>query len=267
MLRIVHPDYPVNNLPVDDVFLIKDDMDNVQGTGYIVYQLQPHLYPDCPLNLYFHMDCQPAARYMLLGALIARARQLRNYNQDCQARLYTNVDPRDEELRAFYRESGLELESYETWVQIMIPMGDGRIPMSCTVAAESVNTMQEQAEFIQRLQQNDVTWVTHDYLNSLLSLPHFHTLGLYRNTDLVGEILMAGQGNACELVAMYIIPGCRMQGMGRALLHRSMAIMAAEGVNLVQARVMTNSTPQMKLMADFNAVEVRQEGLYPGRIL
>jgi RimJ/RimL family protein N-acetyltransferase len=93
------------------------------------------------------------------------------------------------------------------------------------------------------------------------------TLGLYRNAVLIGEVIMAGQGSVCELAAIYIEPGSRRQGMGRALLHRMMAIMAAEGVTTVTARIMSRSIPQQRLMADFGAVPQGVNMIFPGMYL
>ena len=78
---------------------------------------------------------------------------------------------------------------------------------------------------------------------------------------------MAGQGSCCELVAIYVEPGSRQQGMGRALLHRMMAIMAAEGVTTVTARIMSRSLPQQKLMNDFGATVLGVNMIFPGMYL
>jgi len=139
--------------------------------------------------------------------------------------------------------------------------------MSCTVAPTPLNTPEEQAALLYRLHQNDITYIDQNYLNQLQRMPHFMVLGLYRNTELVGEVIMAGEGAHCELVAIYITPLCRRQGMGRALLHRCMAIMAAEGVNRVTARIMSRSLPQKRLMNGFNPLVLGQTMLYPGLFL
>ena len=149
----------------------------------------------------------------------------------------------------------------------MIPPGDGRIPMSCTVAAVPLNTPEEQAGLIYRLKQNDVTYIDAGYLSQLQRMPHFMALGLYRNLELIGEIIMAGEGDRCELAAMYITQPHRGQGMGKALLHRCMAIMAAEGVTSVTARIMTRSIPQARLMAAFGASSLGTAMLYPSLAL
>ena len=152
-------------------------------------------------------------------------------------------------------------------LQLTIPFGDGRIPMSCTVAPTPLNTWDEQNSLIYRLQMNEITFVDMNYLNALMRMPHFMTLGLYRNAVLIGEVIMAGQGSECELVAIYIEPGSRNQGMGKALLHRMMAIMAAEGVTRITTRIMSRSLPQQRLMSSFDASVIGVNMLFPGMYL
>lgn len=266
-MQVIHPQGMYNGLPQDDVFIALDDMGTEMGLGYIIYQYQPHLYPDCPVNLYFNIDCQPAARYVIFGALIARAHQLREANPNVGARVYTAINPADERAREFYLHNGFACEDTEEMFQLQIPPGDGRIPMSCSVVQVPLNTFEEQQAFLSRLQQHDVTFINQNYLMNLQRLPHFLALGLYRNTDLIGEILLAGEGDACELVVMYIVPGSRGQGMGKALLHRCMAIMAAEGVSRVSCRIMTRSLPMRNLIRAFQAQSLGATMIYPSRIL
>ena len=262
-MQVIHPQGMYNGLPMEDVFIALDDMGTEMGVGYIVYQYQPHLYPDCPVNLYFNLDCQPSARYILFGALVARARQLRDANPNVGARMYTAINPSDERSKDFYLHNGFACEDTEEMVALQMPAGDGRIPMSCAVAPVPLNTREERYALLNRLQQHDVGFMDENYLMNLQRLPHFLALGLYRNTDLIGEIILAGEGAACELVVMYIVPGARGQGMGKALLHRCMAIMAAEGVSHVSCRLMTRSLPMRKLAQAFGAQTLGVSMLYP----
>lgn len=266
-MQITHPVGMYHNLPPEDVFVALDELGQEMGVGYMIYQYQPHLYPDVPMNLYFALDCQPAARYMLFGALVARARQLRDCDTSVRARMFTCIAPNDQRMREFYQHSGIEYFDSEDVLQLPMPIGDGRIPMSCTVVPTPLNTPEEQQALLYRLQQNDIVHLDMAYLNQLQRMPHFMVLGLYRNTELVGEVIMAGEGENCELVTMYITPPCRRQGMGRALLHRCMAIMAAEGVTRVQTRIMSRSVPQSRLMRSFGANLLGQTAIYPGILL
>ena len=55
--------------------------------------------------------------------------------------------------------------------------------------------------------------------------------------------------------------------MGKALLHRMMAIMAAEGVTRITTLIMSRSLPQQRLAADFNATVLGVNMLFPGMYL
>lgn len=248
----------------DDVFYAVDDLGTQMGYGYIMYQLQPGTYPDCPVNLFFGIEGQLSARYMLLGAIVARARQLQNVNPAAMTRLYTSAAPGDTDTQEFYLHNGFDLNDSDCTLLLEMPFGDGRIPMSCSVSPTPLNTIEEQNSLINRLEMNGITFVDRNYLNRLQNMPHFMTLGLYRNTYLTGEAMMAGQGPECELIAIYIEPGSRNQGMAKALLHRTMAIMAAEGVNRITTRIMTRSIPQQRLMAVFNPQVINVNMVFPG---
>ena len=266
-MTIVHPQQPVNNMNPEDVFFAIDDLGTQTGYAYILYQLRPGLYPDCPVNLYFSIEGDASARYLLFGAVVARARQLQMVNPQLRARLYTSMDPQDDASREFYVHNGFDLDESDAVVSLQIPFGDGRIPMSCMVAATPLNTIEEQQQLISRLQLNEITFPDRNALLEMMHMPHFIALGLYRNAGLIGEAIMAGQGDYAELVAIYMDPASRRQGMARALLHRTMAIMAAEGVTRVSARIMTRSLPQQHLMNDFGAVQVGTNMLFPGMYL
>ena len=266
-MTILHPEQPVNNMNPEDVFYAIDDLGTQTGYACILYQLQPGLYPDCPVNMYFTLEGDESSRYLLFGAVVARARVLMNVNPQLRARLYTSLDPQDVQRREFYLYNGFDLEESDSLVSLQIPFGDGRIPMSCTVAAIPLNTWEEQQSLLTRLQMNDITYLERNALMEMMHMPHFLALGLYRNAGLIGEALLAGAGGTADLAAIYIEPSSRRQGMGRALLHRSLAILAAEGVTQVSARIMTRSLPQQHLVNDFGATPISVNMLFPGMYL
>lgn len=267
-MQIIHPQTaPGSYPPAEDVFVAVDDMRTELGRGHIICLYQPHMYPDCPVNLYFTMTCQESARYLLFGALMARARQLRDMYPNLRARVYTNINPSDGFSRGFYAEGGFDLDDAETMLRMPIPAGDGVIPMSCAVARTPLNTPEEIGIFLSRLQANDITYINQDYLTALMRQPHFLPLGLYRNRELVAEILMTGVGDTADITAVYTTQAARRQGFARALTHRAMAVMAAEGATSITTTIMNRSEPQRRLMADFRAEPVGVRSVYPGLYL
>ena len=271
-MRVIHPQGIYNGNPPENVFIAVDDMGAQYGVATIVYQRQQDMFPDVPHNMFITLDSQPAAQYLLFGALMGRAQQLWHENgADQRARVYTSVHPADEGRLAFYERSGFDVSVAENAVRLEIPEGYGREPMGCQTNQLPLNTLQDQMDFICRLQQNGVGYIDQPFLQQMQIQPHFLGLGMIYNTQegprLIGEIILAGQGSSCEVLAMYIIPEYRRQGLGRVLLHRAMAIVAAEGVNLIVGHILSNSLPQCRLAANFHASVTRQETLFPSLYL
>ena len=266
-MRLIHPQTIYNNLPPEDVFFATDDVGTMHGLGYLVYQCQPSLYPDCPINLYFHLESQPAARQMLMGALMARARLIRDYDPTVRARVYTSVAPGDSDSLAFYASNGLDLEEGEQRIWMSALPGHPIMPMGCALAETPLQTAVQQQEFIQRFQENDLTYINQDILNQVQYLPHRLAVGLVRSNAVVGEALFGGQGNEAELYGIYIAYDQRHQGLGNVLLRQAMGVLADEGVSRINASMLTRSTAQKKLFGAFSCQTAGVTAIYPGLYL
>lgn len=268
-MRVIHPAGMVNNLPPENVFIAADEMGQEYGMGTITYQYQPNLFPDAPYTMYVDLQAKPVARYLLFGALMGRAQQIWHQQADpaSRARVYTQLRTDDRDMIDFYEHNGFDVTGGEQFITMSPPSGYGRDPMGCTPRQASLNTPQEQLEFIARMQQNGITFIDQPFLNQLMRFPHFLCLGMLYNTpmgqQLIGEIIMAGEGGSCEVLGLYINPEFRRQGLGTVLLHRGMAIMAGEGVVRVNARILSNSEPQRRLFGRFNYQVLDQQTLFP----
>ena len=263
MQHLQHPMGPYQGMPPENVFFVIDELGIQSGMGYVIYQYQPHTDPDCPINIYFHLDEVGEQSYQLLGALVARARQMRDQNVDVKARVYTNVAPDDEKELAFYEHNGLDIQYSELVMLLHVPAGESRVPMGCTMDQVPLNTLDEQMALIGRLQQNDIMHIGLADLQRMMRTPHFHCLGLYRQGALIGEVLVSGTGEECEMHAVYIMPGFRRQGFARALVHRVMVIKGTEGVQRFVARFLSRSSPQSGLARAFQAEELAVVTLFP----
>ena len=266
-MQITHPQAPYNHIPPEDVFIASDDLGTQVGVGYLIYQYLPHRSPECPVNIYFDINSLPQGWYLLLGAIVARARILRERDGAAPARLYTRVDPQNTQMIEQYRNSGLSVDQCESLAQLFLPQGEGRVPMSCTIEPVPLNTRQEQENFLRRLRDNDITHIDINYLQYLQRLPHFHAMAMVQNGMLVGEVMIAGTGSTCELVAIYTAPLYRRQGMAKVLLQRCMAVMSSEGVNRFGGVFISMSEPQKHLARDFQAKDTKVQGVFPQLIL
>lgn len=262
-MQVTHPQEPYMNIPPEDVFVAVNDLGMQCGHGYVMYQYQPSVYPDKPVNIFFHMDSQPDAEYLLFGALVARARQMRQGNPGEGARLYTSVTPGDARKMNFYLHNGLTIGNTEDLVRLQLPADPGPQMFNCNIIQLPLNTVQEQQGMVDRLRANGLNYITLPYLQLLQANPTFLALGLLYGPNLVAECILSGRDQAAELAAIYVVPEHQHRGLGKALLRRALAIMGQEGVTDVRARIMSASEPQSRLMRSFGAELLDQTLLFP----
>ena len=262
-MQISHPDAYWNGHSPENVFLVTDDMGASAGTGFVVYQHLPHLYPDRPVNIYFQSEGTQDALYMLYGALVARARQLRDISPGEPARIYTCLDPSDQRAIDFYQHGGMNCEDREVRVRLAIPGGEVRVPMGCAMEPTPMHTPEQQIGFLDRLNQNDVTHIDPTFLTQLMQTRHFHATGLFSAGQLAGEALVAGNGSYAELMAFYITPAFRRKGLGTALCRWTLWALSCAGVQNVGARFVTRSLPQKAISRDLAAREIETTAVFP----
>ena len=262
-MQVTHPQEPFMNLPQEDVFVAVNDYGVQLGYGYVMYQYQPTVYPDRPVNIFFTMDCAPEAEYLLFGALAARARQLRENNPGVPARLYTSVTAGDARKISFLEHNGLSMGNSEDLVRLHLPQNAGAELFNSSIIPLPLNTPQEASALVNRLQVNGLGHISQQHLTALQACPVFHVWGILYGQSLVGECIIAGRNDAAELVAIYIAPEHQRRGLGKHLLRRALSIVGQEGVQEVRARIMSASQPQVRLVRAFNAELIEQTLMFP----
>ena len=263
MMQVTNPQEPFMNLPQEDVFVAVNDMGVQHGYGYVMYQFQPSVYPDKPVNIFFSMDCTPEAEYLIFGALVARARQLREQNPGVGARMYTSVTPGDARKLSFLEHNGLTMGNSEDLVKLHTPADAGADIFNCNVIPLPLNTQQEMSGLVERLRRNGLGHITQQHLQSLQMTPVFHVWGLLYGQNLVGECIIAGRTDAAELVGIYVVPEFQQRGLGKHLLKRALGIVGQEGVAEVRARIMSASQPQVRLVRNCGAELLEQTLMFP----
>lgn len=269
-MQVIHPSAPVNNIHPDDVFDVVNDQGVLCGRGYVCYLYQPTIYPDRPVRIYFSMECTPEAEYMLFGALMGRALQMRQQHPHAPAYVYTDVNPRDTRLLNFCLHNGLTVGNAEELVRLQVPQDGGAETFGCTFAPIPLNTLPQQNALISNMAANGLSHITQPYLQALAGNPVFIALGMFYSdvrTPVAECIISGAPGHEPELVGIYVAAGYRGNGMGKKLLRRALSLCAPYGVQTVQARIMAASQPQMRLMRAFGGEPVSQMLLFPGKDL
>ncbi len=262
-MQVTHPQEPFMNLPTEDVFVAVNEYGVQQGYGYVMYQFQPSVYPDKPVNIFFTMDCAPEAEYLLFGALVARARQLREQNPGVGARLYTSVTPSEARKLSFLEHNGLSMGNSEDLVRLQLPGDAGAELFNCSIIPLPLNTPQELNGLVERLRLNGLGHLTVQHLQALQMNPIFHVWGILYGQNLVGECVITGRNDSAELAGIYIVPEFQRRGLAKHLLKRALSIVGQEGAQEVRARIMSASQPQVRLVRHFGAELLEQTLMFP----
>lgn len=262
-MQITHPGTYWNGIAPENVFIVTEDTGVQIGTGYAIYQYLPHLYPDRPVNIFFQTEGMRSARDMLFGALVARARQLRDSAPGEQARIYTCIPPEDLESADFFTHSGMNCSEQEIRLHLAIPEGTVHLPMGCSTEETPLYLPAQQLAFLERMQRNDVTHIDASYLMELMRTAHFHAAGLFSGGQLAGEIMVAGSGPQAEIMAFYVMPAFRRKGLGTILCRWALWALSQEGVTECGARFVTRSLPQKALAKTLGVGEGEVTAVFP----
>jgi GNAT superfamily N-acetyltransferase len=263
-MRVYHPLGAYQGLPSENVFFVMDDMDIQQGTGYVMPFLQPDLFPQRPMHLYMQLEAPPSCQYMLFGALLARVSQLREQNPHMPTRLYTQLAVDDARNMEFFMGNGFSLDDAEDLVRFPVPEVGDKIPMGVTFANVPLRNEFEQQAMLGRMNLSRIAPLDLNSLGQCMQRPHFLALGIYRNEEPVGEVMLSGSGDRAVLAALYIRSTARRLGLGKALLTRALSMLREEGVTQVEALVLRRSAAQCAIAKSFGARFIRTTCFYPG---
>ena len=263
-MHLIHPISPYEGIAPEDCFFVTNDQMLQLGMGYVTLFYQPEMYPDAPMHIYLKMDAQPAGRNLLLGALLARAEQLRMQSPDIPGRLYTDLSPDDLDMTRFYEKAGFKADDSEDLYHFALPLWPARAPVTCNYSPVSLQNQQEAEAFLQRMNAYRITPMSMDFLNRCMQMEHFLALGYYRGGNAVCEALFTGEGQNVTLVSLYVRRDYRRQGFARAIIGAACDILRPRGVLQISARIYSRNAAQLGLMKAADARKIRTVTLLPG---
>ena len=211
------------------------------------------------------MTAQPSARYLLFGALTARAEIIKDRYNGLKARLYTQLDATDADMQAFYQRCGFQMDDAEDLFYCPFPYSlPAGIPMGVQYASVPLESERQQDAFLQRLNDMRITPITRDQLTVWREQPGFLALGFYREGRPVSEILTAGTGMNASLLQVYTRAEFRHQGMARQLIWQSASILRERGIGGIYTHIFRRNKPQVGLMQSLGAAYAKTVALLPG---
>ena len=263
-MQIFHPPQAVNGMSPENVFYVADSANQTIAEGFIIPTYHPHLFPERPVNLYMSIRGHDAGKDMLLGALLARVRQLHEQTANMPARAFAQVNPNDQAMIAFYREYGFDTQDALEVVRLGFPNARPAAPMGYEMQYVPITNQGELMGFIQRMNTYRLNVLQPNLIQKYMRLPHFFALCLMRGGEIVGEIAFTGEGQAAKLIGMYVTPNYRRMGLAKSLIALGMKLLADRGVTHVEADVIRRNEAQTKLAHACFAQTIRTACLYPG---
>lgn len=263
-MRITHPQAAFQGIAPENVFFVANDQQIQLGTGYVMQFFQGELYPERPNHLFLQIDCQPTARALMFGALLARAEQLRAMNPNLPARLYAQVPPENQDMLKFYEACGLRNDDGEDMFRFLPPPGVPQAPMGMTFASVPLQDEASQNAFLARINAQRIQPITQDYLQLWQQQQHFMALGFYRGGQPICETVLTGAGSSATLLMIYTRSDYRRQGMAKNLLGAASALLRERGVNIMYTHIFRRNVPQVALMRRLNGAFVRTVTALPG---
>lgn len=263
-MQVYHPAQTNNGLPPENVFLVADSANITVAEGYLVQNYHPFLFPDRPVNLYLSLYSKGPGLDMLLGALLARAVQLRQQMPNLKARVFAQVGMQDAAMLAFYQESGFAADDALDVVQLAAPNAKPTAPMGYELGQVPLQKPLEQAAFLMRMNAYRLDMLQQPLLQRYMAMPYFTALYMSRGAEIVGEAAFTGAGDSARLIGLYVTPNFRKLGLAKTLIAAGMRMLSEHGVQRFEADIIRRNIPQCRLAQSCKATFLRTACLYPG---
>ena len=263
-MHVFHPPQATNGIPPENFFLVADSANITVAEGFLIHTYHPYLFHDRPINMYLNLNSKGPGRDMLLGALLARAYQLRMQTPQMKARVFTQVSAQDAPMMSFYMDSGFSADDALDVVELHAPNAKPNAPMGYDMGHVPLSTPAEQQTFLYRMNTYRLDVIQPALLQRYMSMPHFVALYMSRGREITGEIILTGEGGAAKLVGLYVMPNYRQMGLGKALIASGMRYLSEQGVTRFEGDIIRRNVAQCRLGQSCRATFIRTACFYPG---
>ena len=263
-MHVFHPPQTSNGLPPENVFLIADSANTTIAEGFLIPTFHPYLFPERPITMYISVNSKGPGRDMLLGALLARAHQLHTQNPKWAARAFAQVATQNAAMMSFYLDSGFAADDALDVVALHMPNAKPNAPMGYDMGYVPLFSPAEQQAFLFRMNAYRLNVIQPMVLQRYMAMPRFVALYLSRGQDIVGEILLTGEGAAAKIIGLYIIPAYRRLGLAKSLVSAGMKYLYDQGVTHFEGDIIRRNIAQCQLGQSCGATFIRTACFFPG---
>lgn len=263
-VQIYHPAQSVKGIAPENVFYVADSSGQPKGEAWILPSYHPNLFPERPLNIYMNINAADGWRDMLMGAILGRAQQIKDSNPDKKARLFSQVKPSEGALMNFYLENGFDQSDMLDVVRLGMPDMRAVAPMGYQITDTPINNSSEFHGLLGRINTYRLNAWSPQYMQNLMSFPHFFSISLIQGATIVGEAIFTGKDQSAKLMSIYIAPPYRRKGLAKCLIAYGMNRLYQNGVTAIDGDVIRRNSLQTRLAAACNATYVKTTCIYPG---
>jgi ribosomal protein S18 acetylase RimI-like enzyme len=275
---VVNADTDQRGTQKENIFLALDRHGERLGSALIYPFFDPDIEPEHPHNLYLHLQAEgdradrEALKDLLLAHALRRAKEIKHEAEQPKTRIYACFFKHQEEETAYFLRQGfvhdegmLILERHEP-----SELPHAEAPGGVTIQSWRVGTHAEQQRFIET---HRTVFPRHPYtpqrLGELMSLPGWHNFAAWRDTDLVGNIMVLTERESGDTMGciedLFVQKPWRQQGIGRALLCIALQHFRNAGIRRVRLELWSANKVAWHLYRGFGFLTIDETEIAVGR--
>lgn len=263
----MHPQVAPPGVSPQNVFHVLDEAGLRLGSASVVEYVNETLLPERPLNYYVNIKAQEERAFdMLLGAVMARALDLRRYQPAMPARIYAPCRPNDTQLLRNLQMFGFQNDDAEIRMRRILHLDDviPKPPVGCVIAPVVIEDAVDSEGLLRRINQYSLTARSANWLASLQEEPLFTVFGVWQDNRLLGEMILTAYGAEGRIEMLYTRPEYRDRGVAKALIGFAGDMLMQDGIRSLNAEVWRRNIPAMTLFQAMHFDSVQPVILYPG---
>lgn len=270
-MRIYQPLRGVGAAYKENSFVVFDDAGVEIGQGGLEFRVLRKMYEERPLDIEMIMNAHPAASDTLYGALMARAEQIKEENDNLPARLYTRCALNDKEKYDYFLSMGFDdRDGVELFVrQVEAGAGQRRnYPPTGTKCEDAdLHTRARREEFLQRLKNLGDEAHAEEWLADRMRYPVFCAKVVLYGSEVAGALLITGSQQEAEMLMIGVEPKWRSKGVGAAMIDEALEQLKEQKIPYLVVRAQRRNQRMLRLLKRCQFEWVRTEELLLGRDL
>ena len=268
-MRIYQPFRGVGTATSENSFMVIDDAGVEIGQGGLEYRILKKMFEERPLDIEMIMNAHPAASDTLYGALMARAEQIKEENDNLPARLYTRCAVNDAVKYNYFINMGFDdrdgVELFVRRIEENMTQHRNYTPIGTKCEDADLHTRARREEFLQRLKSlgddpHAEEWLTDQMRNSV-----FAAKVVMYGSEFVGAILVSGTQQEAMIHMIGVEPKWRGKGVGAALIDEVLLQLSGQKIPYLVVRTVRRNQRMLRLLKRCGFEWIRTEELLLGR--